>query len=143
MSEPDVKARASKKYVRTFIFSMRTGTSIEKLHVITKFFMIVAISILTLYMFDIPVSRGGPDFIGLVLLLVLVFSLLAISKTAKYSSEFLPDTFYTCYFSPVLLVAFLQRIASGSQNDVLPMAGILSHRSFNAGIHRGFCCGLL
>ena len=84
MSETDVKARASKKYVRTFIFSMRTGTPIEKLHVVTKVFMIVVLSTLTLYMFDIPVSRGGPDFIGLGLLLVLVFSLLAISRTAKY-----------------------------------------------------------
>ncbi len=84
MSDPDVKARASKKYVRTFIFSMRTDTPIEKLHVITKTFMIVAISILTLYMFDIPVSSGGPDYVGLGLLLVLVFSLLAISRTAKY-----------------------------------------------------------
>ena len=41
-------------------------------------------SVLTLYMFDIPVSKGGPDVIGLILLLGLVFSLLIISRTAKY-----------------------------------------------------------
>ena len=63
---------------------MRTGTPVEKLHVITKFFMIAAMSVLALYMFDIPVVKGGPDIIGLVLLLVLVFVLLAISRTAKY-----------------------------------------------------------
>ncbi len=63
---------------------MRTGTPVEKLHVITKFFMIVAMSILALYMFDIPVTKGGPDIIGLALLLLLVFFLLAISRTAKY-----------------------------------------------------------
>jgi energy-coupling factor transporter transmembrane protein EcfT len=63
---------------------MRTGTPIEKLHVITKFLMIAATSVLALYMFDIPVSKGGPDIVGLVLLLVLVFSLLIISRTAKH-----------------------------------------------------------
>ena len=84
MASPDEEARASKKYVCTFIFSMRTGTPIEKLHVITKFFMIAAMSVLALYMFDIPVSKGGPDIVGLILLLVLVFSLLIISRTAKH-----------------------------------------------------------
>jgi len=63
---------------------MRTGTPIEKLHVITKFLMIAVMSVLALYMFDIPVSKGGPDIIGLILLLILVFTLLAISRTAKY-----------------------------------------------------------
>lgn len=63
---------------------MRIGTPIEKLHVITKFIMIVALSIITLYMFDISVPNGGPDYIGLILLLGLVFSLLIISRTAKY-----------------------------------------------------------
>lgn len=63
---------------------MRTGTPIEKLHVITKFLMIAVMSVLALYMFDIPVSKGGPDIAGLILLLILVFSLLAISRTAKH-----------------------------------------------------------
>jgi energy-coupling factor transporter transmembrane protein EcfT len=63
---------------------MRTGTPIEKLHVITKFFMIAAMSVLALYMFDIPVLKGGPDIIGLLFLLVLVFVLLGISGTTKY-----------------------------------------------------------
>jgi energy-coupling factor transporter transmembrane protein EcfT len=84
LEKPKEEARASKKYVCTFIFSMRTGTPIEKLHVITKFLMIAAMSVLALYMFDIPVSKGGPDIIGLVLLLVLVFGLLIISRTAKH-----------------------------------------------------------
>jgi energy-coupling factor transporter transmembrane protein EcfT len=84
LANPDEEARASKKYVSTFIFSMRTGTPIEKLHVITKFLMIAAMSVLALYMFDIPVSKGGPDIVGLILLLVLVFSLLIISRTAKH-----------------------------------------------------------
>ena len=63
---------------------MRIGTPIEKLHVITKFLMIAVMSVLTLYMFDIPVTKGGPDVIGLILLLALVFSLLFISRTAKH-----------------------------------------------------------
>ena len=63
---------------------MRTGTPIEKLHVVTKFLMIAVMSVLALYMFDIPVSEGGPDIIGLALLLVLVFSLLIVSRTAKH-----------------------------------------------------------
>jgi energy-coupling factor transport system permease protein len=63
---------------------MRIGTPIEKLHVITKFLMIAVMSVLTLYMFDISVLNGGPDIIGLILLLALVFSLLIISRTAKY-----------------------------------------------------------
>ncbi|MGD0204593.1 MAG: energy-coupling factor transporter transmembrane component T [Candidatus Bathyarchaeia archaeon] len=84
MASPDEEARASKKYVCTFIFSMRTGTPIEKLHVITKFLMIAVMSVLALYMFDIPVSKGGPDIVGLILLLILVFTLLIISRTAKH-----------------------------------------------------------
>jgi len=63
---------------------MRVGTPVEKLHVITKFFMIVVMSVLALYMFNISVLQGGPDFIGLALLLLLVFILLVISRTAKY-----------------------------------------------------------
>ncbi len=84
MARDDVEARTSKKYVRTFIFSMKTGTPIEKLHVITKFFMIAAMSVLALYMFDIPISKGGPDIIGLIFLLIIVFVLLIISGTSKY-----------------------------------------------------------
>jgi len=84
LASPDEEARASKKYVCTFIFSMRTGTPIEKLHVITKFLMIAVMSVLALYMFDIPVSKGGPDIVGLILLLILVFTLLIISRTAKH-----------------------------------------------------------
>ena len=84
MARDDVEARTSKKYVRTFIFSMKTETPIEKLHVITKFFMIAVMSVLALYMFDIPVSKGGPDIIGLIFLLTIVFVLLIISGTTKY-----------------------------------------------------------
>jgi energy-coupling factor transporter transmembrane protein EcfT len=84
LARTDVEARTSKKYVRTFIFSMRIGTPVEKLQVVTKFFMIAVMSVLTLYLFDIPVSKGGPDITGLLLLLILVFALLGISRTAKY-----------------------------------------------------------
>ena len=84
MARDDAEARTSKKYVRTFIFSMKTGTPIEKLHVITKIFMIAAMSVLALYMFDIPVLKGGPDIIGLIFLLTIVFVLLIISGTTKY-----------------------------------------------------------
>ena len=85
MASSDVEARrTSKKYVCTFIFSMRTGTPIEKLHVITKFIMIALMSVLALYMFDISALKGGPDIIRLILLLALVFSLLIISRTAKH-----------------------------------------------------------
>jgi energy-coupling factor transporter transmembrane protein EcfT len=101
LANPDDKARTEKKYVRTFIFSMRTGTPVEKLHVMTKVFMIVAFSILTLYMFDIPVSQGGPDIIGLFLLMALTFILLAISRTAKYLV-----TSYLVLSIPVLLAQF-------------------------------------
>ena len=89
---------------------MRIGTPIEKLHVVTKFLMIAVMSVLTLYMFDIPVSEGGPDIIGLILLLVLVFSLLIISRTAKYLvSSFLilavpvlfGQYFYWLFFNPL------------------------------------------
>ena len=102
MASSDVEARrTSKKYVCTFIFSMRTGTPVEKLHVITKFFMIVAMSILALYMFDISVPRGGPDYIGEALLLLLVFVLLIVSRTAKYLTNS-----YLVLALPVLLGQF-------------------------------------
>jgi len=80
---------------------MRTGTPVEKLHVITKFFMIVAMSILALYMFDISVQRGGPDYIGEALLLLLIFVLLIVSRTAKYLTNS-----YLVLALPVLLGQF-------------------------------------
>jgi energy-coupling factor transporter transmembrane protein EcfT len=46
--------------------------------------MIAVMSVLALYMFDITVPKGGPDIVGLILLLALVFSLLIISRTAKH-----------------------------------------------------------
>lgn len=63
--------------------------------------MIVIFSVLTLYMFDIPVSQGGPDIIGLFLLLFVAFILLAISKTAKFLV-----TSYLVLSIPVLLTQF-------------------------------------
>ena len=80
---------------------MRTGTPVEKLHVITKVFMVVAFSILALYMFDISVPRGGPDILGLFLLIGLTFILLAISRTAKYLV-----TSYLVLSIPVILAQF-------------------------------------
>jgi energy-coupling factor transporter transmembrane protein EcfT len=80
---------------------MRTGTPIEKLHVITKGFMILAFSVFIVYMFDIPVSKGGPDFIGLLALLFLVIGLLAISRTGKYIF-----TSYLVLSLPILLSQF-------------------------------------
>jgi energy-coupling factor transport system permease protein len=84
MAREDIEARTKKGYVRTFIFSMKVGTPVEKLHVATKAFMIVVMSIVALYMFDIPVASGGPDVVGLVLLLALVFVLLVLAGTTKY-----------------------------------------------------------
>jgi energy-coupling factor transporter transmembrane protein EcfT len=84
MAKEDMEARTKKEYVRTFIFSMKVGTPVEKLHVITKVLMIVVMSVVALYMFDIPVAKGGPDVIGLLLLLVLVFALMGLARTTKY-----------------------------------------------------------
>ncbi len=84
MAKEDVEARTKKQYVRTFIFSMKVGTPVEKLHAITKVFMIVVMSIVALYMFDIPVTKGGPDIVGLLLLLTMVFVLLGLAGTTKY-----------------------------------------------------------
>ncbi|MEM4092921.1 MAG: energy-coupling factor transporter transmembrane component T [Conexivisphaerales archaeon] len=84
MAKEDAEARTKKEYVRTFIFSMKVGTPVEKLHVITKALMIIIMSVVALYMFDIPMSKGGPDIIGLVLLLALVFVLLGLARSAKY-----------------------------------------------------------
>jgi energy-coupling factor transporter transmembrane protein EcfT len=84
VAKEDAEARTKKEYVRTFIFSMKVGTPVEKLHVITKALMIVIMSIVALYMFDIPISKGGPDIAGLVFLLALVFVLLGLARSAKY-----------------------------------------------------------
>jgi energy-coupling factor transporter transmembrane protein EcfT len=84
MARESIEARTKKGYVRTFIFSMKVGTPVEKLHVITKALMIVVMSVMALYMFDIPVTRGGPDIVGLLLLLTLVFVLLGLARTTKY-----------------------------------------------------------
>ncbi len=94
--------KRNKQYVRTFIFSMKIGTPIEKLNVITKFLMILIMSVVAIHMFDIPVSQGGPDLVGLILLLAIVFILLVISRTAKYLV-----TSYLALALPVLLGTFL------------------------------------
>jgi energy-coupling factor transporter transmembrane protein EcfT len=84
MAREDIDARTKKGYVRTFIFSMKVGTPVEKLHVVTKVLMIVVMSVVALYMFDIPVTAGGPDIVGLLLLLALVMVLLVLAGTTKY-----------------------------------------------------------
>jgi energy-coupling factor transporter transmembrane protein EcfT len=84
MAREDIEARTKKGYVRTFIFSMKVGTPVEKLHVVTKALMILVMSVVALYMFDIPVASGGPDIIGLLLLLALVLSLLVLAGTTKF-----------------------------------------------------------
>jgi energy-coupling factor transporter transmembrane protein EcfT len=84
MAREDTEARTKKEYVRTFIFSMKVGTPVEKLHVITKLFMIVVMSIVALYMFNISVASGGPDIIGLLLLFALVMVLLSLAGCTKF-----------------------------------------------------------
>jgi energy-coupling factor transporter transmembrane protein EcfT len=76
--------RSSKKYVRSFLFSMKLGTPVERLHVITKLVMIFVLSAVSIYMFDLPLSRGGPDLVGLVMLLAAVVALLALAGTTRY-----------------------------------------------------------
>jgi energy-coupling factor transporter transmembrane protein EcfT len=95
---------------------MRIGTPVEKLHVITKGFMIIIFSVLTLYMFNIPVLQGGPDIIGLFSLLFLTFILLAISRTAKYLV-----TTYLVLSIPVILTQFFWWLFFGGS---LPGASI-------------------
>ena len=143
LASPDAEARTSKKYVRTFIFSMRTGTPIEKLHVVTKFLMIAVMSVLALYMFDIPVSKGGPDIIGLILLFAIVFSLLIISGTAKYLANSYLGISSAHNLWRILLLAFFQWLATRSKNDFLPVARVFSNRSINIGFSRRVQPGLL
>jgi len=100
--EEEEEERASKKYVRTFIYSMRVGTPVEKLHAITKIAMILFFSVIAIYMFDIPFSRGGPDLLGLILLLSIVLILLAVARTAKYLVSS-----YLIMALPVLIGEFL------------------------------------
>ncbi len=63
---------------------MKLGTPVERLHVITKLVMIFVFSAVSIYMFDLPVSRGGPDLVGLVMLLAAVVALLALAGTTRY-----------------------------------------------------------
>jgi len=94
----DVEARTSKKYVRTFIFSMRVGTAVEKLHVVTKAMMIIVLSVIALFMFD----ELPPDMYGLALLIVIVFSLLLLARVGKYLISS-----YLALALPVLLGEFI------------------------------------
>ncbi len=76
--------RSDKKYVRSFLFSMKLGTPVEKLHVLTKLALIFVLSAVSIFMFDLSPSKGGPDIVGLSLLLAAVVGLLAMAGTTKY-----------------------------------------------------------
>ncbi|MGC9145631.1 MAG: energy-coupling factor transporter transmembrane component T family protein [Nitrososphaeria archaeon] len=97
-STEETERRSAKKYVKTFIFSMRIGTPVEKLHVLTKALMIVVFSVIALYMFD----RVPPDLYGLALLVLLVFVLLLLARVGKYLV-----TSYLALALPVLLGEFI------------------------------------
>ncbi|WP_449462492.1 energy-coupling factor transporter transmembrane component T [Tardisphaera miroshnichenkoae] len=76
--------RSDKKYVKSFLFSMKLGTPVEKLHVLTKLALIFVLSAVSIFMFDLSPAKGGPDLVGLSLLLAAVVILLATAGTTKY-----------------------------------------------------------
>jgi energy-coupling factor transporter transmembrane protein EcfT len=94
--------RLEKTRVRTFLYSMRIGTPVERLHVITKVVLMLTLSTLALHMFNIPVERGGPDLVGLALLLLIVVALLGAARVARYLV-----TSYLVLALPVLLGIFV------------------------------------
>ena len=138
LASSDVEARrTSKKYVCTFIFSMRTGTPIEKLHVVTKFFMIAVMSVLALYMFDIPVSEADQTLSADTLAAACIFPLDNF-KNRKVPGKLLLDFGAAGVFGRILLVALLQRFATRAKRHLLSLAWIFADWRINSGSGQAF-----
>jgi hypothetical protein len=68
------------KWVRTFLFSMRIDSPLAGLHAITKFVLVLGVSLVLMGM----ISTARPDPLGCILLVILAFLLLWLSGVIRW-----------------------------------------------------------
>jgi energy-coupling factor transporter transmembrane protein EcfT len=90
------------KWVRTFLFSMRIDSPLAGLHAITKFVLVLGVSLVLMGM----ISTARPDPLGCVLLVALAFLLLWLSGVIRWLFRS-----YLVVIFPMLLSLFLSWIA--------------------------------
>jgi energy-coupling factor transporter transmembrane protein EcfT len=90
------------KWVRTFLFSMRIDSPLAGLHAITKFVLVLGVSLVLMGM----ISTAHPDPVGCVLLVALAFLLLWLSGVIRWLFRS-----YLVVIFPMLLSLFLSWIA--------------------------------
>jgi energy-coupling factor transporter transmembrane protein EcfT len=89
------------KWVRTFLFSMRIDSPLAGLHAITKFVLVLGVSLVLMGM----ISTAHPDPLGCVLLVALAFLLLWLSGVIRWLFRS-----YLVVIFPMLLSLFLSWI---------------------------------
>jgi hypothetical protein len=90
------------KWVRTFLFSMRIDSPLAGLHAITKFVLVLGVSLVLMGM----ISTARPDPLGCVLLVALAFLLLWLSGVIRWLFRS-----YLVVIFPMLLSLFLSWVA--------------------------------
>ena len=90
------------KWVRTFLFSMRIDSPLAGLHAITKFVLVLGVSLVLMGM----ISTARPDPVGCILLVGLAFLLLWLSGVIRWLFRS-----YLVVIFPMLLSLFLSWIA--------------------------------
>jgi energy-coupling factor transporter transmembrane protein EcfT len=89
------------KWVRTFLFSMRIDSPLAGLHAITKFVLVLGVSLVLIGM----ISTARPDPVGCILLVALAFLLLWLSGVIRWLFRS-----YLVVIFPMLLSLFLSWI---------------------------------
>jgi energy-coupling factor transporter transmembrane protein EcfT len=89
------------KWVRTFLFSMRIDSPLAGLHAITKFVLVLGVSLVLMGM----ISTARPDPLGCILLVALAFLLLWLSGVIRWLFRS-----YLIVIFPMLLSLFLSWI---------------------------------
>ena len=105
-----VESRApgrGQKWVRTFLFWMRPDSPLAGLHAITKFTMVLGVSLALLRM----ISTAYPDPVGCVLLLILGLILLWLSGVIRWMFRS-----YLVVIYPMLLSLFITWIVFYQQD---------------------------
>jgi energy-coupling factor transporter transmembrane protein EcfT len=89
------------KWVRTFLFSMRIDSPLAGLHAVTKFMLVLGVSLVLMGM----ISTARPDPLGCIILVALAFILLWLSGVIRWLFRS-----YLVVIFPMLLSLFLSWI---------------------------------
>lgn len=120
-----------RKWVRTFLFSMPVDSPLARLHAITKFVLVMGVSLLLMNM----ISTARPDPVGCVLLIIVAFILLWLSGVIKWLFRS-----YLVVIYPMLLSLFLTWIVFNPN----PGARILFSRKMYSGeVHLGISVSMI